>query len=68
MLRQPEPLAGVSAVREGIKAVSRMALLKCGGIDGETGMDLLGWGEPRVWVHDGGSEGIAEIGSAGEAN
>lgn len=47
MLRQPEQLAGVSAIGEGIKAVNQMALLNCGGTDGETSVDMLGWGRPK---------------------
>lgn len=47
MRRQPEQLTGVSAIGEHVKAVNRMALLNRGGIDGETGMDMLGWGRPK---------------------
>lgn len=47
MRRQPEQLTGVCAVGEHVKAVNQMALLNRGGIDGETGMDMLGWGRPK---------------------
>lgn len=62
MLRQPEQLGGVSAVREGIKAVSRMALLKCGGIDGEAWTCLdgetQGYGYTMVAVRGGQRLGV----------
>jgi len=47
MLRQPEQLTGVSAIGERRKAVNQMALLNCGGTEGETSTDMLGWGRPK---------------------
>lgn len=60
MPRQPEELTGVSAIRGNIKkkkALNQIELLNCGGIDGETGVDMLGWGSPKgIVVHNGGTE------------
>lgn len=72
MLRQPERLAGVSAIREHIKAVNQMALLNCGGIDGETSMDMLGWGRPKgivgtQWWHRGERQRLGLLGKLIEA-
>lgn len=70
MLRQPEQLTGVSAMREHRKAVNWMALLNCGGIDGETSTDMLGWGSPKgiCGYTMVALRRAAEMGMAGEAN
>lgn len=70
MLRQPEQLTGVSAMGEHRKAVNQMALLNCGGIDGETGTDMLGWGSPKgiCGYTMVALRRAAEMGMAGEAN